>query len=132
VAVTQRRVLAIDDDPELLQLIAILLTRVGIQPILAESAIQAAGVLRQPPLPDLIILDLMLPDISGIDFLKQLRAKAIFDAVPVLVLSALAEPTEIRAALDAGADRYLTKPYLANNLLSVVNDLIRTGRRIRS
>lgn len=131
-AVTQRRVLAIDDDPELLQLIATLLSRVGIQPLLAESAVQAAGLLRQPPLPDLIILDLMLPDISGIDFLRQLRAKAVFDAVPVLVLSALAEPNEIRTALDAGADRYLTKPYLVNNLLSSVNDLFRTGRRVRS
>jgi two-component system KDP operon response regulator KdpE len=55
----------------------------------------------------------------------------VFDNLPVLVLSAMAEPQEIRAALDAGADRYLTKPYLATNLLSVVQEMLRTGRRVR-
>lgn len=129
-SVTIRRVLAVDDDVELLQLVSTLLARVQIETLKAENAVQAAQILRQPPLPDLIILDLMMPDISGIDFLKQLRAKAIFNALPVLVLSAMAEPGEIRAALDAGADRYLTKPYLANNLLSVVNEMFRSGRRV--
>lgn len=131
VAIEKRRVLAVDDDPELLQLVIALLKRINIETIGAENAVQAAQILRQPPLPDLLILDLMLPDISGIDFLKQMRARPIFDNLPVLVLSALAEPQEIRAALDAGADRYLTKPYLATNLLSVVQEVLRTGRRVR-
>ncbi|MCS7070767.1 MAG: response regulator [Anaerolinea sp.] len=130
-AIEKRRVLAVDDDPELLQLVIALLKRINIETIGAENAVQAAQILRQPPLPDLLILDLMLPDISGIDFLKQMRARPIFDNLPVLVLSALAEPQEIRAALDAGADRYLTKPYLATNLLSVVQEVLRTGRRVR-
>lgn len=131
VAIEKRRVLAVDDDVELLELVITLLKRVNIETIGVENAIQAAQALRQPPLPDLLILDLMLPDISGIDFLKQMRSKTIFDSLPVLVLSAMAEPQEIRAALDAGADRYLTKPYLANNLLSVVQEMLRTGRRVR-
>lgn len=131
VAIEKRRVLAVDDDAELLELVITLLKRVNIETIGVENAIQAAQALRQPPLPDLLILDLMLPDISGIDFLKQMRSKTIFDSLPVLVLSAMAEPQEIRAALDAGADRYLTKPYLANNLLSVVQEMLRTGRRVR-
>jgi len=131
VSIEKRRVLAVDDDAELLALVIMLLKRVNIETIGAENAVQAAQILRQPPLPDLLILDLMLPDISGIDFLKQMRAKPVFDSLPVLVLSALAEPQEIRAALDAGADRYLTKPYLANNLLSVVQEMLRTGRRVR-
>lgn len=131
VAIEKRRVLAVDDDAELLELVITLLKRVNIETMGVENAIQAAQALRQPPLPDLLILDLMLPDISGIDFLKQMRSKSIFDSLPVLVLSAMAEPQEIRAALDAGADRYLTKPYLANNLLSVVQEMLRTGRRVR-
>ncbi len=72
----------------------------------------------------------MLPDVSGIEFLRQMRAKSEYDDVPVLVLSALIDPEKIRAALDAGADRYLTKPYIANNLLTVVQDMLRTGRRL--
>jgi DNA-binding response OmpR family regulator len=131
VLIEKRRVLAVDDDVELLQLVVTLLKRINIETIGAENAVQAAQILRQPPLPDLLILDLMLPDISGLDFLKQMRARPVFDNLPVLVLSAMAEPQEIRAALDAGADRYLTKPYLATNLLSVVQEMLRTGRRVR-
>ena len=125
-----KRILVVDDDPELLQLVRVLLARINIhQVVTAENASAAALALRTPPLPDLVILDLMLPDISGVEFLRQMRSKAAFDRVPVLVLSAIIDPDQIRQALDVGADRYLTKPYIANNLLSVVQEILRTGRR---
>lgn len=120
-----------DDDPELLQLVRVLLARIHIENVItAESAAAAAAALRTPPLPDVVILDLMLPDISGVEFLRQMRSKPAFDSVPVLVLSAIIDPDHIRQALDAGADRYLTKPYIANNLLTVVQEILRTGRRV--
>ncbi len=125
----KKRILVVDDDPELLQLVRVLLARINAEAIVAENAAAAAQILRTPPLPDLLILDLMLPDVSGIEFLRQMRAKSTFDDLPVLILSALIDPERIRAALDAGADRYLTKPYIANNLLTVVQDILRTGRR---
>jgi len=124
------RILVVDDDPELLQLIKVLLERIQAETITAENAKAAAQILRTPPLPDLLILDLMLPDISGIEFLRQMRARAAFDGVPVLVLSALIDPLHIKKALEAGADRYLTKPYIANNLLSAVQEILRTGRKV--
>jgi two-component system phosphate regulon response regulator PhoB len=124
------RILVVDDDPELLQLIKVLLERIQAETITAENAKAAAQILRTPPLPDLLILDLMLPDISGIEFLRQMRARAAFDGVPVLVLSALIDPLHIKEALEAGADRYLTKPYIANNLLSAVQEILRTGRNV--
>lgn len=128
-ASNRKRILVVDDDPELLQLVRVLLSRIGVEVITVENAAAAARALRTPPLPDLLILDLMLPDVSGIDFLRQMRSKTAFDGVPVLVLSAIIDPNHIRQALDAGADRYLTKPYIANNLLSVVQEILRTGRR---
>lgn len=102
------------------------------EPISAINATEAAQILRQPPLPDLVVLDLMLPEISGIDFLKQMRSKSLFDALPVIILSALADPMQIREGLDAGADRYLTKPYLANNLIKTVNEVLKAGRKTPS
>jgi len=129
VASNRKRVLVIDDDPELLQLVRVLLARINVEAIMAESAATAAQLLRAGPLPDLLILDMMLPDVSGVEFLRQMRAKPIYDDMPVLILSALIDPERIRAALDAGADRYLTKPYIANNLLTVVQDILRTGRK---
>jgi DNA-binding response OmpR family regulator len=123
------RVLVVDDDKELLGLVNVLLSRVGIEVITAETATDAARILRTPPLPDLLILDMMLPDISGMELLRQMRAKEMFKDLPVLILSALADPNQIREGLESGADRYLTKPYVAHNLTGTVQELLRTGRR---
>lgn len=124
------RVLVIDDDPALQQLIGVLLKNAGMETIEALTAAAAARILRtETPLPNLIVLDMMLPDVSGIEFLRQMRAKAQFAELPVLILSALADPQQIRDGLQAGADRYLTKPYLANNLVMTVSDLLRKGRQ---
>jgi DNA-binding response OmpR family regulator len=122
-------VLAVDDDPSLLKLIHTLMQRNGVECLMAENAAQAAAILKKPPLPNLLILDLMLPDVSGLDFLREMRQKPSFDNLPVLILSAMADPDQIRAGLDAGADRYLTKPYLNNNLVPTVQDLLKKGRR---
>mgnify|MGYP001241908199 CR=1 FL=1 len=122
------RVLVVDDDPALQKLVATLLQRAGMDSIGALTASSAAEVLKQRPLPNVIVLDMMLPDTSGVEFLRQMRTKEMFDALPVVVLSALADPDQIREALNAGADRYLTKPYIVNNLISTVQDLVRNGR----
>lgn len=126
---TQKRVLVVDDDQEILALVRVLLSRLRVETMTLTNAADAAQRLKTPPLPDLLILDLMLPDVSGLEFLRQIRAKSNFDAIPILVLSATIDPDQIRAALDAGADRYLTKPYITNNLLTVATEMLRTGRR---
>ncbi|HEX2622136.1 MAG TPA: response regulator [Phototrophicaceae bacterium] len=121
-------ILVVDDDPSILRLVQTMLTRAGMDAVMADTAMKAAQALKSKPMPNLMILDMMLPDVSGIDFLRQMRAKEIFDPLPVLILSALADPQQIRDGLSAGADRYLTKPYLANNLVSTVNEMLKTGR----
>jgi two-component system phosphate regulon response regulator PhoB len=123
------RILVVDDDTALQKLINVLLQHAGMDVVSSENAATAAQVLKTPPLPDLMILDLMLPDVSGLEFLRQVRAKDFFDNLPILILSALADPEQIRSGLQLGADRYLTKPYLANNLVTTVQDLLRNGRR---
>ncbi len=126
------RVLVVDDDTALQRLVVTLLSRANMAPLTAESAAEAAQVLKtaqqQNNLPRVLILDMMLPDISGLEFLKQLREQDTFKHIPVIILSALADPDKIRQGLDAGADRYLTKPYLANNLITTVQELLHSGR----
>jgi len=129
VAEEQARILVVDDDPALQKLVRTLLERAGMLPISAMNASEAAQILRARPLPDAIVLDLMLPDISGVEFLRQMRQKESYRDLPVLILSALADPDQIREGLSVGADRYLTKPVLGNNLIPYVQDLLRTGRR---
>lgn len=128
-ASNKKRVLVVDDDCELLRLVGVLLSRSNIAVVTADSAGAAGHLLRTGVPVDLLILDLMLPDISGIEFLRQIRANPVYDDLPVLILSALIDPERIRTALDSGADRYLTKPYIANNLLTIVQDVLRVGRR---
>lgn len=117
-------ILVVDDDPALQKLVVALLERSGMNVQSAMSAKEAAQHLRDHPLPDLMLLDLMLPEISGIEFLKQLRAKPQFNDLPVIILSALADPDQIREGLNSGADRYLTKPYLANNLVKTISEVL--------
>ena len=128
----RKRVLIVDDDPEIQLLVAHILTRLGVETMVAGSATEAARILRDTSLPHLMILDLMLPEVSGVEFLRQMRMKDMFQTLPVLVLSALSEQEQIREALDAGADRYLTKPYIGNNLLPIAQEMLRTGRRERA
>jgi len=123
------RILVVEDDLELQDLIRGLIERAGYEYIRALTVADAVAVLRVRPLPTLVVLGLMLPDISGFELLRQMRAKPMFDDLPVIILSALADPKEIKQGLDLGADRYLTKPYIAHNLLKTVNDVLRTGRR---
>ncbi len=124
-----KRVLVVDDDPDLLQLVSVLLARINLDVMIVEHASVAAQQLKSPPVPDLLILDLMLPDVSGMDFLREVRDQAGLSNMPVLVLSALIDPDQIRDALNCGADRYLTKPYIAHNLVTVVSEMLKTGRR---
>ncbi|MDQ7027181.1 MAG: response regulator [Anaerolineae bacterium] len=122
-------ILVIDDDPALQTLIVSLLRRGDMEAISAMDGSQAREALDQDRLPDLVLLDLMLPEISGIDLLKEFRSQPKLEQLPVIILSALADPEQIREGLDEGADRYLTKPYLANNLIKTVREVLEQGRR---
>lgn len=121
-------IVAIDDDPELLTLISMLLRRIGIEPKTFYDSRAAIQYLKQET-PDMIILDLMLPDIDGFEILRQIRGHKRFDLVPVLILSAKADSSNIRQGLELGADGYVTKPYIANSLIDRVRLLLSTGRQ---
>jgi len=121
-------VLVVDDDKQLLQLVNILLKRIKCRTELVEDGNSALRWLEAPERLDLVILDLMLPDLDGFDILRRIRSRPDFEKVPVLILSAKADPTTIRNGIDYGADGYITKPYLANNLIARVQALLNMGR----
>lgn len=125
---TKKRILVVDDEPAMQEIAQALLERMGWEAIPALNVAMAVQVLRAKPLPDLVVLDLMLPDIDGLELLRQMREKPVFDHLPVVILSALADPERIRKGLDLGADRYITKPTMAHNLIPTVSDLLRNGR----
>lgn len=128
----QTRILVVDDDPGVRDIIKKLFDIVHFEMIEARSAREAALILKQEALPDCMVLDLMMPEVSGLEFLRQLRAKSEFDQLPVVILSALADPDTIRKGLATGADRYVTKPYLVNSLVKVVQEVLKEGRRTKA
>lgn len=126
----RKRILVIEDEPPVQDMIKTLLERSGFDVMQAYHVEQAVQILRDSrPLPDLVVLDLMLPDIDGFELLRQMRSKSIFDALPVVIVSALADPEQIRKGLSLGADRYVTKPGIMHNLVKTVLEVLRTGRR---
>lgn len=122
------RILIIDDDPALLDIIIRMLTRVGATPKGVETGTAGLAALARETF-DLLILDLMLPDIDGFDILERLRDDSNYDAMPILILSALVNPDMISKGLKMGADAYVTKPYLPNTLTERVGALLEQGRR---
>ncbi len=125
----ETRILIVDDDPGLLTLLTKVITRMGVTPVTAETGQRALEALQATGPFDLMILDLMLPDVDGFEVLTRLRAESANNQMPVLILSARADPDTIKEGLALGADGYLTKPYLPNTLTSRVRAALAQGRR---
>ena len=117
-------VLIVDDDEELLKLVALLLKRINVESVGCKNGAVAIDLIENGEQIDMVILDLMLPDMHGFDVLRHIRTLPQLDGIPVLILSAKADPNTIRMCLDNGADGYVTKPYLANTLISRVQTLL--------
>ncbi len=123
-----KRVLIIDDDQALQNLVVMMLQRVGLQAWVADTAIEGMEIMRTEDF-GLLILDLMLPDMDGFEVLQRLRKDQRFEKMPILILSARAETEAISRGFELGADGYLTKPYLPNSLTERVRTLLTQGRR---
>lgn len=114
--------LLVEDNSRISEFIVKGLEESGFSVVLAENGIEARTLISQKEW-DLILLDIMLPDIDGIELLQYTRYKKIL--TPILVISALGDPEDRIKALDLGADDYLTKPFLFRELLAHINALIR-------
>lgn len=118
------QILVVDDDPEVLGTVWRALNREGHEVTLAESTDQARGHIEQK-FPNLIVLDIMMPNQDGLDFCRELRSNEMMSTVPILFLSAKARTDDIVQGLDAGGDDYLTKPFEVNELNARVRALLR-------
>jgi len=118
------RILVVEDEPAIAELIAINLRHAGFEVVLAEDA-DAAQHAVDAVLPALVVLDWMLPGRSGHALLRQWRAAARTRGLPVIMLTARSEEADKVSGLDAGADDYLTKPFSASELLARIRALLR-------
>jgi two-component system KDP operon response regulator KdpE len=118
---TAARVLVVDDEPQILRALQLKLKTAGYAVDTAATAAEALMKAAMRP-PEAIILDLLLPDGSGTEVCRELRT---WSTVPIVVLSAVGEETEKIAALDAGADDYVTKPFSIGELLARLRAALR-------
>lgn len=118
------RVLIVEDEPAIAELIAVNLRHNGMVPIWAEDGLSAQREINTQ-LPDVILLDWMLPGMSGVQLARQWRVHPRTKAVPILMLTARGDEPDKVAGLDAGADDYITKPFSMRELLARVKANIR-------
>ena len=118
-----KKILIVDDEVETLRLISIALRRQGLQVITANNGTQALE-LAFTEKPNLIILDIMMPDINGFEVVKRLKASTKTEDIPVLIFSARNQSSDKVTGYEAGADDYLTKPIHPTELISHVKTLL--------
>ncbi len=114
-------VLTIDDDPAITELLSVILKANNFNVLVANSGEEGVKVIKEEN-PDIAILDLMMPDMDGWEVCKAVRA---FSNIPILVLSALDNPSVVASILDSGADDYLVKPVTSAVLVAHINKLSR-------
>ncbi len=118
------RILVVEDEPAIAELIAVNLRHNGFQPIWVADGVSAQRELNEI-LPDAILLDWMLPDRSGLLLAKQWRADPRTKPVPILMITARGDERDKVAGLDSGADDYITKPFSTQELLARIRAVLR-------
>ncbi|MFH0948554.1 MAG: response regulator [Elusimicrobiota bacterium] len=124
------KILTIDDDSTTLQLLDFFLTKHNYEITVSDNGYD--GIKKaQEILPDLILLDVMMPHMDGIDVCKKLRVDEKTAKIPVLFLSAMEQDIDVMSGLIAGGDGYIAKPFEPNNLLESIDKLIESNASVR-
>jgi len=121
------KILIADDEPNQLELMAFNLKSSGFICIKARNGEEALELIEENS-PDLVILDWMMPNMSGIDLCRSLRSRPETKQLPIIILSARSEDSDKSLGLDTGADDYISKPFSPKELISRVNALLRRSR----
>jgi len=118
------KVLIVEDEPAIQDLLSLNLRHAGFRPLMAADVASARTQLDQA-LPDLMLLDWMLPDLSGIEFARKLRADPRTRELPIIMLTARSTESDKLGGFDAGADDYITKPFSPRELIARIRALLR-------
>lgn len=120
-AVTRGRVLVVDDDAALSEMLGIVLRGEGFEPVFCADGAQAVQAFRDSR-PDIVLLDLMLPGMDGIDICRAIRQES---GVPIVMLTARGDTVDVVVGLEAGADDYIVKPFKPKELVARIRARVR-------
>jgi CheY-like chemotaxis protein len=122
----QKTVMIIDDEPDAAEMFAEMMRVNGYRVLKMFSSGPAISLISQQK-PDVIILDVMMPDISGLEVVRYMRREPALASIPVIIVSAKTMPVDIKNGLAAGATRYLTKPVGFSDLVQAVNQVVKNN-----
>ena len=117
-------VLVVEDDPALAQLVTEVLSKAGFLTRHARNKAEINTEFNRPPLPDLMLLDVALPDADGFNILERIRATQRIAKLPVIMMTGKSEVTDVARGLSLGADGYVTKPFKISGLVAAVNTVL--------
>ncbi len=117
-----RKILIVDDEPNILLSLEFLMKKQGYDVFIARDGREALNSISQEK-PDVVILDIMMPEVDGYEVCKHIKDDTLLQDTKVIFLSAKAKDTDIELGYQLGADLYLTKPFSTRNLIKQVNDL---------
>jgi DNA-binding response OmpR family regulator len=120
------RVLIVEDEPNIVESLSFVLRRGGYEVTAVLDGAAALSHLRSTPA-DLLILDLMLPGLNGFEVLKAIKSDRVFEALPVLILTAKGQSQDRRLAEDIGVDAFMTKPFSNREIMETVRRLTDGG-----
>ncbi len=118
----KKTILIVDDTPDIVKLLEFLLMKMGFAVASAGTGLPVLEKMRQQP-PDLVLLDLHLPDCSGVDICKAIKADPVLRSIPVILMSA-SEETIRKHQLEAKADGLMIKPFLRKDLEKITNEFL--------
>ena len=121
------KILIVDDEEDLRELVSYNLRKEGYEVMTAESGSECLKIARDA-MPDLIVLDLMMPNIDGLECCRIIRGDAKIQHIPIIMLTAKSEETDIVVGLELGADDYVTKPFSPKILAVRIKSVLRRGR----
>lgn len=121
-----KRVMVVDDDPDAMRLVENILRDEGYELVTVSNATEV-GLKAAQLVPDLIILDYLMPDINGFEVSKALRSNDLTKNIPIMAVTCLTKESDIERIFECGADEYLAKPYKVEQLQKKVRELIGRG-----
>jgi two-component system phosphate regulon response regulator PhoB len=120
------RILVVEDEPDLLEAVVFALKKEGMKPVACRDGEEALRLVKERQ-PDLVLLDLMLPGLDGIEVCRRLRASEETARIPIIMVTAKAEETDAVIGLGVGADDYVRKPFGLKELVARVRSILRRG-----
>lgn len=125
-----KQIVVVEDEPDILEVLCYNLQREGLKVFKSLDGAEGLALIKQK-IPDLVLLDLMLPSMDGLEICRQLKANPLTQDIPIIMVTAKGEESDVVLGLGIGADDYIPKPFSPRELIARVKAVIRRGERTK-